>query len=133
MFLNQLSYDEKRMYIALAKKAAGANGEIASEEKSLISRYCYEMEMSPDYADTVSAERDEIISFFSKSEASHKRIVLFETIAIMYVDGTFDEEEKRFTYSFAKEIGISDEEINKILKIAHEYVKCVANIAEEIL
>ena len=46
MFLNQLSYQEKKMFLDLSIHVAKANNVLAAEEKALISGYCTEMQPS---------------------------------------------------------------------------------------
>ena len=134
MFLDKLTKEEKITYLALAKSAAEANGEIAAEEDSLIDDYCREMAISVNDLKVMPENTaEETIKVFSNSLDSHKRIVLFESIAFMYVDGSYDEKERSFVNEFAEKIGFGDEEVEEITLMAEKYVKCVSEIGDRIL
>lgn len=134
MFLVRLNEIEKEHFYRLAQMAAEANGEVKYEESNYLDVYAKEMSLGIGVLDGIeNITSDDIIRVFSESDASHKRIVLFETIAFMYVDGTFDEDERVFTARFAEQIGVSKEEVDSIIALVEKYVVCLQEIATTVL
>lgn len=134
MFLVRLNDKEKKSFFRLAQMAAEANGEVKYEESNYLE--CYKQEMSlgeEDLKDIEEITPDDILETFINAEDSHKRIVMFETIAFMYVDGTFDEAEQEFTYRFAEQIGLGKEKVDEIIGLVGEYAEHLTNIANVIL
>ncbi len=74
----------------------------------------------------------EIEKVFSKSTKEHKRIVLFEAIAFMFVDGSYDKEEEQYIIKFSDKIGISKDEVYEIEELVKKYADCVTEIAGEL-
>lgn len=134
MFLSQLNQMEKTHYYRLAQIAAEANGDVNYEEANYLEIYRKEMSLcDDDIADVMNISSHDIVNVFSVAKRTHKNIVLFETIAFMYVDGSFDDEEKQFTYRFANQIGFTNDDVDKIIALVSKYVACLAEIAEELL
>lgn len=134
MFLVRLDDKEKKCFYRLAQIAAEANGEVDYEEINFLE--CYRQEMSLEASALVDIENvstDDIVGVFSAAEESHKRIVMFETIAFMYVDGSFDEAEKNFTYQFANQIGFPKEEVDDLVDLVKNYVDYLTEIAAKVL
>ena len=133
MFLNQLTEEEKKMYIALAVNASEVNGCVTEEEEACIEDYCREMNIQRDCIRDIPGDPvKRIYDVFSKSSMAHKKIIMFETIAFMYVDGTYDETEEKYVDEFGKMIGFPEEDIARIRIIVEKYVACVTEIAEAI-
>ena len=134
MYLVRLNEKEKEHFYRLAQMAAEANDEVKYEESNYLDVYAKEMALGIGVLNGIeNITSDDIIRVFSESEVSHKRIVLFETIAFMYVDGTFDEEERGFTNRFATQIGIPKEEVDKIVALVEKYVVCLKELSASIL
>lgn len=130
MFLGNLTDVEKKFFVCLAIGAANANSEIAAEESNHINAYC--IEMGIDIADVLSMGSktlDEIVDVFRRSEDSHKKIIIFEMIAFMYVDGSFDNYEKEYVYDFVEKIGFSREGTDEIIAKVENYISCVSDIS----
>lgn len=134
MYLVRLNEKEKEHFYRLAQMAAEANGEIKYEESNYLDLYAKEMSLGIGVLNDIEhITSDDIIQVFSEADNSHKRIVLFETITFMYIDGSFDEEERGFTNRFAELIGIPKEEVDRIVALVEKYVACLKEISATIL
>lgn len=133
MFLDQLTQEEKITYLRLISNAAKVNGDIAIEESKYIDEYRREMGIEPlGVLDSSIDLTKEIERVFSKSTKEHKRIVLFEAIAFMFVDGSYDKEEEKYITKFSEKIGISKDEVFEIEELVKKYAECVTEIAGEL-
>ena len=131
MFLGQLSEKEKNAFISLSVHASNSNGDFAEKEKMMIQEYCKEMGIPFFDANNVIS-MDEVIAVFMESERSIKKIVLLETLGLVYSDGEFDESEKGFISGFAKRIGLTEEDVAKQTAAIKEYLAALKKVAEAI-
>ena len=133
MFLIFLTEEEKEQYLNLAVIAANTNGSLEEDEKEMINGYLREMNISLESTELCSnCSEDYVFRFFSASERSHKKIVLFEIIGLLACDRSFDEDEKRFVLRLSKAIGLSSEEVDAISQLALQYFDIVVEIASNI-
>lgn len=128
MFLNQLSAEEKKAFANLSVQVAKANGEVAEEEKAMIREYCKEMEISVISLDDVWP-MDKIISVFSDSNMHVKRIVLLETLGLVYADGNYDEAEQGMVKDYAEQIGLSSADVEEQTDLIKRYIELLKEIA----
>ena len=120
MFLNQLSYQEKKMFLDLSIHIAKSNNELAAEEKALISSYCTEMQLPP--IEVYSTEPFETVtSYFALADIHVKKIVVLEIFGLAYVDGDFDNDEIKIIKKFSDDIGITDEIYSELHDAIKEY------------
>jgi len=131
MFLNQLSENEKSAFISLSVHASNSNGIFADEEKVMIQEYCREMEIPFFDADNIIS-MDEIVSVFKDSNIRIKKIVLLETLGIVYSDGEVDDSEKKFITEYAKKIGLTEEDVDKQAEAIKEYLAALKKVVEVI-
>ena len=124
MFLNQLSYQEKRMFLDLSIHIAKANDVLDAAEKALISQYCNEMELPPiELYETEPLET--VIDYFALADLKIRKIVILESLGLAYVDGTYDEKEESLVKKVAEEIGISLEVFEQLhIAIKDYYCMC---------
>ncbi|SEM39056.1 Tellurite resistance protein TerB [Butyrivibrio sp. ob235] len=129
MFLNKLSLSEKESFISLAIHAAEANHVIVDEEYAMIEEYCKEMGIA--YFDARNVKSlDEITRSFAESTEANKKIVLLETIGLMYADGTYDDEEKNFVENLASGVGVDKSVIDNLVLLLDKYVALTKEIME---
>lgn len=131
MFLNQLSDKEKNAFISLSIHASKSNGVFAEEEKTMIQEYCREMDIPLFDADD-AISMDEIVDVFKKSELTIKKIVLLEILGLVYSDGEYDDSEKGFVREYAKEIGLTDADVEKQTEAVKTYLDALKKVAEAI-
>ena len=131
MFLNRLTLLEKETFISLGVRAAEANGIIVEEEYLALEEYCKEMGIA--FFDVRNLrDMEYIVSVFSKSEKSHKRIVLLELLGLMHIDKSYDEQEKEFVEKFANNIGLDSSEVSAQEKLIKKYLELIREISSEI-
>lgn len=129
MFLNQLSEKEKRAFLSLSVHASNSNGIFADEEKAMIEEYCKEMKL--ENFDTEKAEAlDEILKIFKEADIHIRKIVLFETLGLLYSDRNFDANEKEFINKFANEMGLSNTDVEQQTVLITEYLELLKKIVE---
>lgn len=131
MFLGQLSEKEKNAFISLSIHASNSNGVFANEEKVMIQDYCKEMGI-PFFNAENAIPMDEVVAVFAESELQIKKIVLLETLGLLYSDGEFDDTEKGFINEYAKKIGLTDEDVDKQTEVIKEYLAVLKKVAEAI-
>lgn len=129
MFLNQLSEKEKDAFISLSVHASNANGVFAEEEKIMIEEYCKEMSISFFDAKDVKS-MDEVIAVFKESDLHIKKIVLLETLGLVYSDGNYDDEEKGFIKEFAGMIELEKSDVEKLTEVIKKYLEVLKEIGE---
>ena len=131
MFLNQLETEEKKAFISLVVNAANANGIVEDEENQMIEDYCKEMGFPP--TDWKAAKpMDEILNVFSVSSEQNKKIALLELIGLMYADGDYDGNERRFVKDFARNINISEEIEENIENVLIQYLEVTRKVYETV-
>ena len=107
MFLHQLHDREKTAFIELAHLVANASGIMNDLERQMIDTYDREMGIDLQIEDVREQSLDIIIAKF-ESEISRK-IAFIEAIAIAFVDGTYDEAEKKVISQLREAYGFSQE------------------------
>ena len=129
MFLNDLSQVEKKAFLSLAVQAAQSNDDLAAEQEAMIKEYCRETGFA-----TFNIEKaepmDAFIELFKNSAVQNRKIVLLETVGLMYADGTYDETEKAFVSKLADEIGLSAETKKKLETLIERYLDLTKDILE---
>ena len=131
MFLGQLSEKEKMAFISLSVHASNSNGVFASEEQMMIQEYCREMGI-PFFDAENAVSMDDVINVFNDSELHIKKVVLLETLGLLYSDGNFDESEKGFVKDFAQRVGLTEEDVMKQTAAIKEYLEALKKVAEAI-
>lgn len=122
MFLNQLSMEEKELFVSLSVHAAESNGDFAEEERSMLQEYCKEMNIAFFDASEVKP-MSEIISTYKNSDITVKRIVLLEILGLLYADDVYDEKENKFASEFAVNIGLKEEDVIKQEELLKRYLE----------
>lgn len=129
MFLNQLTDEEKNAFISLSVHTANANGIFAEDEKVMLLEYCKEMEI--EYSgDSDIMTIDQVVTVFSKSTAHNKKITLFETLGLVYSDGDYDSDEKKFISNYAKKIGLTDNDVHEQVELVVKYLELLKEIVK---
>ena len=132
MFLSMLNEKLKPKFLQLAINAANANGNFDNIEKQLISVMASEMNIESDIKISSSDESllSEIISCSSETE---RRIMLFETIAILYSDDKIEEDETRFLYRIASSFDIDHETLSTMITYISDYKRLYIDISNLLL
>lgn len=129
MFLKELSSGEKNAFICLSIHAANADDRFVEQEKKMIDEYASEMEISvPNKEQVMTIE--ESISIFSKSDEHIKKVVLFETLGLLYSDGIFEQEERNFAYDYAEKVGLEPDVVDNQIKLLEEYLSVLGRVVD---
>jgi len=121
MFLNHLEAENKERFLKICVHAALANGIIADEEELILDSYCREMEMPvyvPDMEETFEALVQELQVSATKVE---KTIIVLETLALVKLDGEYEEKEQAFMNNLKDALGLSDLNLSEASVLLDKY------------
>ena len=114
MYLNQLSNEQKELFLDLCIHAAQANHVVEEKEKQYIEQYCTEMQLeSVRFTVRISVE-EAVEKLVAISTMRELRIVLIELTALVLCDGTYDEAEKAFVQQLACAANVAESEMLQI-------------------
>jgi len=109
MFLNSLTEEQKKSFLAIAKKIIGANGILDSRERQMIEVMRYEMGLW-DEIDLPKGYIDDLAKPFDTRQS--RVILMLESIALTYADEEFSGEEKKILRELALLFEFSEGEAN---------------------
>ncbi len=131
MFLNQLSYQERKMFLNLSVHVAKADNVLEAKEKELISAYCNEMQLpAVELFEVVPMET--ITDYFAQADMHTKKIVLLEILGLAYVDGAYCEAEKNLIKGFVEKIEIPEEDYQKLNELISKYYLMCKDLFEAV-
>jgi len=105
MFLNRLNKEEKVAFLELAHYIARSDGDFSEAQKSIIEKYCMEMQIEDIEYDE---EKFDIYNTLDKIQAHRSRkIVLLEIMALIYSDDFLHEEERKVLEKVLEEFGLN--------------------------
>ena len=117
MYLNQLSHEQKELFLDLCIHASMADKSFAEEEKILIDEYCKEMQLS-NVRYTADLEYEDVVEkLIAISTITELRMVAFEMTALLLSDKRFDEFEKKFLEDFVGRNHMDTNEIADMIEI----------------
>jgi len=93
MFLNRLSQEEKGAFLELAHHIARSDNDFSEDQKSIIAKYCMEMQM-----EDIEYNEDtfDIYTTLDKIQNPRSRkVILLEIMALIYADDFLHEEERK--------------------------------------
>lgn len=123
MFLNYLEPENKERFLKICMHAALANGIIDDEEEMVLDSYCREMEMPihmPDMDDTLEDLIQELQASATKME---KNIIVLETLALVKLDGVYEEKEQNFIKNLKNELGVSELSLSDLSELLDQYIE----------
>ena len=109
MFLNSLTDEQKKSFLAIAKKIIGANGILDTRERQMIEAMRYEMGLW-DETDLPKGYIEDLAKPFDTRQS--RVILMLESIALTYADEEFSGEEKKILRELALLFEFSEEEAN---------------------
>ena len=120
MFLNNLNYKQKKVFLGMAKTIlVSDDGKIDEAEENYLRSICSEMSLG--FEDNEEIRNDKLKEMFSTDEEA--RLVLVELIALAYSNGEYHENEKKYIYEILKSFGFENSilvDIEKIVKTFFE-------------
>jgi uncharacterized tellurite resistance protein B-like protein len=107
MFLNSLTQEQKKAFLAIAMKIIGADGILEPRERSMIEAMRYEMGLW-DETDLPKGEIEDIAKPFDTRKS--RVISMLEGIGLAYADEDLGEEEQKILRALALLFEFSEEE-----------------------
>ena len=123
MYLSRLNQEEKEYFLELAHYMANSDKDFSRIEQDVIKNYC--QEMGVEKYKKKSIDIDNIIRYFSRNTT--KNIVMLEILALAFMDGNYNLEEKKTISKIQQAFGFSDEKLRNFV----QWVKNVINIYKE--
>jgi len=105
MFLNRLEKEEKFAFLELAHHIARSDAEFSQDQKSIIAKYCMEMQMDDIVYDEAQFDIYNVLDKVKKSRS--RKIVLLEIMALIYADDFLHEEERKILEKMLDAFGLS--------------------------
>jgi uncharacterized tellurite resistance protein B-like protein len=105
MFLNRLSQEEKGAFLELAHHIARSDNDFSEDQKSIIAKYCMEMQM-----EDIEYNKDtfDIYTTLDKIQNPRSRkVILLEIMALIYADNFLHEEERKVLEKILEEFGLN--------------------------
>lgn len=133
MYLNLLNENEKKQFVNLAYNLASADGDYSEAEKILVQSYCQEMNIVFDENSNIEDTENILLSFQNHSNEQIKRIVIFELVGLVMVDGKYDETEKAIINKIENKFGIERGYSDKCEKVITEYISFQEKINELVI
>ena len=105
MFLNRLNQDEKMAFLELAHHIARSDNNFSEDQKSIIAKYCMEMQIEDI---TYDADSFDIYTTLDKiKDQRSRKIVLLEIMALIYSDDFLHEEERKVLEKILEEFDLN--------------------------
>jgi uncharacterized tellurite resistance protein B-like protein len=118
-----MTREERITYLGNVVQVAGADGEVSPREGEAIERVRKELDASADdLAEALQSVARGTHSIAPVGRFSDRIRNLEDMIFVAVCDGRFSGEEKPEVVSFAREVGVSQTQLNAILKEARERV-----------
>ncbi len=120
MFLQNLNYKQKKIFLGMAKEILVADdGTIDEQEDNYLRAICSEMSLGVD--DEVVIDHKDLKELFASEEET--RLILVELIALAYSNGEYHQNEKKYILSIIDALKCKESilgEIEDIVKIYFE-------------
>lgn len=107
MFLNRLTEEQKKAFLAIAMKLIGADGVLDPRERRMIEGMRYEMGMYSD-TDLPTGYVEDLAKAFDTRES--QVAMMLESIALVYADEEYANEEEKIMRELALIFNFSEEE-----------------------
>jgi len=105
MFLNRLKNNEKVAFLELAHHIAHSDNDFSDDQKSIIEKYCLEMQIADINYDE---DKFDIYETLAEIESPRSRkIVILEIMALIYSDSFLHEEERKVLEKMLEEFDLS--------------------------
>lgn len=105
MFLNRLNNEEKVAFLELAHYVALSDNNFSKEQKSIIGKYCLEMQI-----DDIEHDEDTFDIYCTLSKIStrvSRKVVVLEIMALIYSDNFLHEKERLVLEKILEEFDLS--------------------------
>ncbi|HQN71808.1 MAG TPA: hypothetical protein PLB16_00195 [bacterium] len=108
MFLSQLNFEQKKLFLGFAYAIIHADGVFNSYEEAYLNSICAEMMLGRN--DFKQCQLSDFAEVFKTNKS--RKIFLVESIAIALSDKDYDNKEKELILNLAKTFNISDKDVS---------------------
>lgn len=120
MFLSSLSYEQRRVFLGLAKEILKVDdGKIDHAEDVHLRGLCSEMSLS--FTEEQIADVGELMKVFPEMEA--RRVVLLELVALGFSNNDYHPSQDQYTDDMAETLEIPIDELRRIEALLEKYYK----------
>ena len=127
MYLNNLSEQQKNLFIDICVHTANVDGDFSDDEKQLIKQFCEEMNIDVRYEVNNSVD-DAVDALLEISSQTDLKIILIELISLILADNKFDRFEEQFMDRFTEKIRLSKNDYSEIFDTIKQLVSIYTKI-----
>ncbi len=127
MYLNNLSEQQKNLFIDICVHTANVDGNFSDDEKHLIKQFCEEMDIDVRYEANKSVD-DAVDALLEISSQTELKIILIELISLILADNKFDRFEEQFMNRFTEKIRLSQDDYSEIFDTIKQLVSIYTKI-----
>jgi uncharacterized tellurite resistance protein B-like protein len=118
MFLSSLSYEQRKVFLGLAKEILTVDdGKIDGAEDSYLRAICAEMSLS--FNDEKKVTKKELLQIFDDFKL--KKLVLLELVALGYSNMDYDVSQDKYTDEIAELLEVPVGDLRKIEDLLKKY------------
>lgn len=128
MFLNELSVNEKKVFLQLATAMAKQDGAFTKEEHELLNSFSKECGIS--YDELESLDFSELLESLKNSTDKSKRIILLGLIGMSIQDAKYMYSERKFLNLVADNFLIAQFEVDDIISMYDHYLSIVGTLSD---
>lgn len=125
MFLNYINYECREDVMDLAIYVALANKVIEKSEEESLNQYFHELGLEKRELAPKNSLEETIKKITLNTNFKEKKMIMFELVALAYVDGECDDKEEKLLSEIIKSFGIKNEDIDSmnllIIKLRNIY------------
>ena len=126
MFLSELNYQQRKIFLNLAKEILVADdGVVDYQEEKYLRALCAEMSLS--FHDELVVKKSELDNYFDKIEI--KKIVLIELVGLSFSNQNYHKNQELYIKNICDIFGVSSD----MLKNIEELLKQYQNIQNKII
>jgi hypothetical protein len=111
MFLHALDDSEREAFLALARDYIKADEKVSFQEEAMMKQLCLEMGLAFDHT-LPERSREEWLAMIARRRA--RVAAMFELLALVNADKSFDTRERELVFETAKAWDISEAELEKM-------------------
>ena len=125
MFLNELTYIQKKQFLGLATEILSVDGGIDSKEERYLRGLCGEMSLSR--SDAAENPQHDITEIFVEPVA--RRIVIVELFGLAFANYEFHPKEKEYIETIGQKLAIEARIMESCKELVEEYGELEQRIA----
>lgn len=128
MFLANLPEEQKKAFLSLAQAMISADGVLNEDETEMMEQYRKEMALPA--GETEAQPVESVMAAFKGASAGVKKQIVFELLALAYVDNDYAEQEKRMLEKVVREFDLDGKFLDKCKPCVVELVDLYERIEQ---